>query len=177
MMTRDQALVESSTCSEYCLVRREKLGIEGGDAVLPVIGQGCSGIQEIGEGFLDVAALDFRKSGGFFAFRNGFQDIEKPGIEGEGGVEIGYFRQQAVEGFALGGVVRDGIEMVETPPTAGEGFGGVLKGEIAGPVGGPGGGLGRDFLDSVLRFSEGVTDGGDDGFRGEGGPFDLEGGV
>ena len=50
-----------------------------------------------------------------------------------------------------------------------EGFSRFLEGEEARFVGGLGGYLVGDFFDLVFRLGEGVADGWDDGFRGEGG--------
>ena len=103
--------------------------------------------------------------------------MEKAWVEGEGGIEIGDVGEEFVDGLALGGVVRDGIEMLDAPPAAGEGFGGVLKGEEARCVGGLFRSLVGDGIDGFLRLGEGLADGGFDGIRGEGGPAGLEVGA
>jgi len=65
-------------------------------------------------------------------------------------VKVRDLRQHPVEGLALGGVVIDGIEVLQATPAAPEDFGGLFKGQEGAVIGCAGQVLRADGLDVLF---------------------------
>ena len=131
-------------------------------------------LTEAFHGFVESAAADAGEGFGFVCFAVGEKEVPDVGVEGNFGEEGRDGWEHGVLGLAQGGVIAEGIEVVDQAPGFVEGASGFVEGEDDAFEGHAATVLGQKRVDRGGGLFESRRNIGLNGVRFESGPADME---